>query len=130
MTDSRAMRRSRVGLYAFLQLAVFVYSLSMLAAKAASNVASEEKWLTAPFLAYYAAMLLCLGVYALCWQPLLKKLSLSVAFCCKAMSVVWGVVGGALLFGEALTPQKLVGAAVVVLGIALVVTGRGEEQSQ
>ena len=126
MADSREMRNSRVGLYAFLQLAVLIYSLSMLAAKAAGR----EAWLSAPFLAYYAAMLLCLGVYALCWQPLLKKLSLSVAFCCKAMSVVWGIVGGALLFGEALTPKKLVGAAIVVLGIALVVAGRGKEQPQ
>lgn len=112
-------------MYAFLQLAVVIYSLSLLFAKAAG----ASDWLSARFFLLYGAMLVCLGIYALMWQPLLKRLPLSVAFCCKAVSVVWGMLGGALFFSEALTLRGVIGAVIVVIGIALIATERGGEKA-
>ena len=68
-----------------------------------------------------------LAVYALGWQQIIKRLPLTTAFANKAVTVVWGIVCGALFFGEAITPGKLAGAALIIGGVVLFVKADGEE---
>ena len=42
------------------------------------------------------------------------------------MTVVWGLVWGALFFHEAVTPGKLLGAALVIAGVILFERADGE----
>lgn len=44
---------------------------------------------------------------------------LTVAFANKAITVVWGIFWGVVLFGDTLTVGKVVGAALVIVGIIL-----------
>ena len=52
---------------------------------------------------------------------------LTSAYANKAVTIVWGIVWGVLLFHEAVTPAKLLGAAVVLAGVVLFSIADGEE---
>lgn len=60
-----------------------------------------------------------LGGYAIGWQQILKRMPLTVAFANKAITVVWGMLWGFLLFGEEITWQMVVGAIVVITGVVI-----------
>ena len=64
-------------------------------------------------------MLLILVIYALGWQQIIKVLPLSTAFANKAITVVWGLVWGIILFNENITTGKLIGVGFIVAGIVL-----------
>ncbi len=74
----------------------------------------------------YLLIILCMGIYALGWQQVLKSFSLSQAFANKAVVVIWGLVWGSVLFGERMTPAKLTGAALIIAGV-LFFASEGEE---
>lgn len=92
-----------------------------------SKLAGQEQFMSPRFLLYYSLVLLNLGVYALVWQQLIKKLPLVTAYANKAVGVIWGLLWGHIFFGDEITWQRLLGAAVVILGIVLVVTEKGED---
>ena len=52
---------------------------------------------------------------------ILKRFPLTTAFANKAVVVVWGILWGWIFFGEQITWQKVVGAAVIIAGIVIVV---------
>ena len=64
-------------------------------------------------------MIALLGVYAVGWQQIIKRLSLTYAYANKAVTVLWGIVWGMLLFREQVSALKLLGAAVVLAGVVL-----------
>ena len=92
-----------------------IYSLTTVISKRIGDAAP----LSLPFLIGFGLILLCLGIYALGWQKVLKVMPLSKAFAHKAIVVVWGLFWGWALFGEALTPAKLIGAAIIIFGVLL-----------
>lgn len=83
------------------------------------KVASAYEFLSLKFCAFYCVLILILFVYALLWQQVLKKIPLSVATANKAVTVIWGMLWSFLFFGENITAKKLVGAAIIILGITL-----------
>ncbi len=62
-----------------------------------------------------------LFAYALMWQQVLKRLPLTVAFSNKAVGMVWSMLWGFLFFGETISLQMIIGAAIVLVGVLLVV---------
>ena len=72
-----------------------------------------------PSFACYGGVLLSLGIYAIGWQQIIKRIPLTTAFANKAVTVVWGIVWGALFFHEQITIGKAVGALLVVFGVIL-----------
>ncbi len=101
--------------YLFLHVLLMVYSTSGILSK----LASGQEFPSWPFLLLYAGVVALLGVYALGWQQVLKRVPLSVAYANKAVTVVWGCVWGILLFQEHITAGKLAGGVLVLAGIAL-----------
>ena len=73
------------------------------------------------FFAYYALFVGCLGIYALAWQQVLKRVPLVTAFCNKAVTIIWGMVLGALFFEEKIGIMNIIGALVVIVGVVMVV---------
>lgn len=71
------------------------------------------------FIIFYGGMILLLGIYAIFWQQIIKRLPLTLAFANKAVTVIWGMVWGVLIFHEHLSVGKFVGAAVIIAGIVL-----------
>lgn len=102
-----------------LHAILLLYSLSSVASK----LASQETILSFPFLAWYFAVLALLVLYALGWQQVLKRAPLTVAFANKAITVVWGIIWGALIFNERITPHMIVGGLLIICGIILFVVG-------
>lgn len=107
-----------------LHLLFFLYSL----VSVFSKLGSRTEAFSLLFFVYYGAVFLCLGLYAIGWQQILKKMSLSGAFSGKAVVILWGILWGALLFGEAVTLRKIIGALVVMAGVILF--SRAEEEKK
>ena len=68
-----------------------------------------------------------LGIYALGWQQILKRLPLTLAYTNKAVTLVWSIVFGVLLFHETVSLKQLIGCALAVAGVVLFVRADGEE---
>ncbi len=71
-----------------------------------------------------------LGIYAIGWQQILKRLPLTVAYTNKAVTLVWSMVFGVLLFHEQIRPKQVIGCALAIAGVILFVRAEGEEAAR
>lgn len=108
--------------YTLLHTGILFYSFSPVFAK----LAAGSPVFSLRFAICYGISLLILSVYALLWQQIIRQLPLTTAFSNKAMTVVWGIVWGVLIFGESITPGKLIGAVLVITGVVLFAGADGE----
>ena len=97
-----------------LHLILFLYSCCGIFSK----LAGTQDFLSLQFFIYYGIVLLILFVYAILWQRIIKLLPLTTAFANKAVTVIWGIIFGITFFGEKLTLGKVIGAIMIILGIA------------
>lgn len=84
-------------------------------------MAGKSEFLSIRFFFFYGLVLMNLFVYAIVWQQILKKLPLVTAFANKAVTVIWGMLWGMLIFKEKITGWNVLGAAIIMVGIFLVV---------
>ncbi len=123
------MEKTDKRVFLALHLLLLFYSLSSVLSK----LAAAEPFLSLKFCLYYGGMFCILVIYALGWQQILKRLPLTVAFANKAVTLVWSLVFGALLFKEQIRINQLIGCALAVAGVILFVQpekgGNGEVQS-
>lgn len=105
-----------------LQTVFFIYSINSIVAK----LASEQESFSFMFIMYYGLELVILGIYALLWQQIIKKFELSVAYANKAVTLIWGMIWGTLLFKEQITLTKAAGILLVIAGI-VILNGKKEE---
>ena len=96
-----------------LHLILGVYAASSVCSK----LAAGQPFLSVPFILLYGGMLAALVAYALGWQQVIKHLPLTTAYANKAVTVVWGILLGFLIFDEAVTPRQIVGAVLIIAGI-------------
>lgn len=106
----------------FLHLLLMVYSMSGIFSK----LAAGQPFLSFRFCLYYGVIIALLGVYAIGWQQIIKRMPLTLAFANKAVTTVWGLVWGLLFFQEQVTAGKLAGIALIVAGIAVFSTADKE----
>ena len=104
--------------YALLHVIIALYSIAGICMKKASGVPIASL----AFFAWYAGVLFLLFVYAIVWQQVLKRLTLTTAFANRGVTLVWGMLWGALLFAESISIWMILGAAIVFVGIILVVS--------
>ena len=90
------------------------------------KLAAQQPFLSAAFIVLYGLMLLALVVYAVGWQQVIKHLPLTTAYANKAVTVVWGILLGLAVFGEAVTPRQVIGAVIIICGIVLFVRADNE----
>lgn len=98
-----------------LHMMLMIYSLSGIFSKKAAEVA----FLSIPFIVYYGCIIGLLGFYAIGWQQIIKRLPLTTAFANKAVTIVWGIIWGAVFFHEPVTLWKVLGAFLVIVGVVL-----------
>ena len=108
--------------YVLLHIIFLIYSLSAVCSK----YAATYEFLSVPFIFFYGIVLLIMGVYAILWQQILKKLPLTVAFANKAVTIIWGIVWGVLFFGDKVSISQVIGAVIIIAGVLLVVTDKNE----
>lgn len=116
------MNRENIKSLVSLHILLFVYSLGAIFSK----LAGYQNFLSIYFILLYGLVLVDLFVYAIVWQQILKKLPLVTAYANKAITVIWGLLWGMLVFKETLTIWNIVGAIVIIIGIYLVVRADAE----
>ncbi len=101
-----------------LQAVVLVYTTSGIFAK----LASEKAFLSIGFILLYGAEIAVLGIYAVLWQQMIKRVDLSFAYANRAVAIAWSMLWAAVIFGETITVQNLIGVGIVLIGTMLVNT--------
>ena len=96
--------------------AFFIYSISTIFSK----MASAQIFLSARYICCFAAIVFVLGIYAVLWQQVLKKIPLSVAMANKPVALVFSLLWAFILFGERITPRTAVGIFFIFGGIVIV----------
>ena len=86
------------------------------------KLAFQNEMFSFQFFLFAGLAVLFLGIYAIIWQQVLKKLPLTVAFTNKAICIVWGMLWGALFLGDQITWYKILGSLIVFPGVVLVVS--------
>ncbi|MCR4923924.1 MAG: transporter [Lachnospiraceae bacterium] len=94
-----------------------------------SKKAASYSFMSVEFILCYLGLIFILGIYAICWQQILKKLPLTLAYANKAITILWGIVWGKLFFGETVSFGKIAGAGIVVIGIVLFALSDSEKES-
>lgn len=118
------MTQHKVKVIFFLHLLLMLYSTSGICSKKAAGV----PFLSREFCIFYGIIIVLLGVYAIGWQQIIKRLPLTTAFANKAVTVVWGIIWGFLFFHESVTIGKILGAALVIAGV--IVYSYADEEKQ
>ena len=111
------MNISKIRPYIELHLLLLLYTLGGICSK----FAAQNEFMSARFLLFYGLVIVDLGIYALVWQQILKKLPLVTAFANKAITVIWGLIWGMIVFKETITIWNFVGAFIIIAGICMVV---------
>ena len=97
---------------AVLQAAVCLYTVSGIAAKFASNY----EFLSLGFIVCYGAEIAVLGIYAIVWQQIIKRVDISVAYANRSMAIFWSMLWAAVLFHEQITLQNILGVCLIFAG--------------
>lgn len=103
--------------FVVLHIELIMFSLGGICSK----IASGCSFLSLPFIFWYGLVILNLGIYAIVWQQIIKRLPLTTAYANKAITIVWGILWGNLFFQETIKWNMIVGAVVVIIGVIVVV---------
>ena len=85
----------------------------------ATKYASQHEFLSKAYCVGVICAVFILGLYAVCWQQILKRVELSTAYMFKGTSLIFVMMLAFALFGEPITIMNIVGAAVIITGITL-----------
>lgn len=114
----------KIGSMIFLHLTFFIYSL----ASVFSKKAGSEDVFSLKFVCFYGIVLVILMLYAVLWQQNLKRLPLVTAYANKAVTVIWGMIWGILLWKEKVNLNNVIGAIIIMFGVAMIATEEKEEE--
>lgn len=109
------MKSSKIKALCLAHIMFMIFSISSIFSKKAAG----EPFLSVKFCLYYAVVIAILGFYAIAWQQIIKRLSLSMAYANKAVTVLWSMLWGFLFFQESITIGKIAGIILVIIGIIL-----------
>ena len=118
------MNKKKMAVFVALHLILAIYSIGGIFSK----MAAKTTFLGLDFCLYYAGIILILGIYAIVWQQIIKELPLTVAFANKAVTVLWGIIWGIMIFDETISLVQIVGALLIIIGIVLYSIDAGEEE--
>lgn len=84
-----------------------------------TKMASRQELFSWPYILWIAGAIGVMGIYALLWQQVITRMPLSTAYMFKGTSLVFILLISALLFGEAITLNNIIGSGLIVVGIVL-----------
>lgn len=116
------VKNNSVSEYGLLAVALVVFSCSSVCNK----LAAGHPLLSWKFILFYGLSILILGVYAVLWQMVLKRLPLSTAYAGKPISLLLSMIWGVVLFREPVSWNMVLGAAIILAGLRVVVSEHGE----
>lgn len=99
-----------------LQAAVILYTCTDIAAKLASNF----PFFSLGFVLSYGVEIMLLGLYAIVWQQIIKRIDISIAYSNRASAIFWSTLWAATIFKEHISLQNMVGIIIIFAGIWVV----------
>lgn len=105
----------RGGLFLGLIGVNFIYACTSIFTK----MASQQDMLSWPYLLWITGAIGVMGIYALLWQQIIRKMPISTAYMFKGTSLVFVLLISSLLFSEAITVNNVIGSVIIIIGIAL-----------
>ena len=81
--------------------------------------ASQCQFNSLPYLLWMAGGVYVISIYAPLLQQIIKRMRLSVAYMFKGRSLIFVPLLSALIFDEAITPQNIIGAVFIIVGIVM-----------
>ena len=106
-----------------LQAVFMIYSISSVVSKFASG----KEVFSFEFILFYGLDVIVLGIYALLWQQVIKKFEWSIAYANKAITLLWALVWGIVIFHEQITAGKVIGILLVMAGIFILNSDSGDK---
>jgi len=106
---------TKTAIYGFLVAVNLLYACVTLFTK----YASQHEFLSPAYCFGLIGAIAVMGAYAIGWQQILKRIDLSTAYMFKGTSLIFIMLLAWVLFGEQITLNNLIGAAVIITGIAL-----------
>lgn len=84
-----------------------------------TKMASRQEMMSWTYLLWITGALGVMGLYAILWQQVIKRMEISTAYMFKGTSLIFGLLIASLFFGEHITVNNIVGSAIIITGIAL-----------
>lgn len=109
---------SKKSTYLLLHISLLFSSLSGVCSKMASGY--TDRIFSLQFIFWFGLVFVIMFGYAVIWQQILKRMPLTVAYANRPVTLIWGIIWGALIFGEKITWNMIVGAVIIFAGIYLV----------
>lgn len=106
-------------MYLLLYANYLLYSLALVSAR----FAREFPLRSLPALALYSLAILLLGLFAIFWQQILKKMPLTIAYAHRVITILYGFVFSVILFSEEIGFTMFLGAGIIVCGVILMSSG-------
>lgn len=105
----------RIGIYGILVAVNLLYACVSIFTK----YASQQDFMSMAYCLGIAGAIGVMGIYAICWQQILKRVKLSTAYMFKGTSLIFIMLFAFALFGEPITLMNIIGALVIIAGITL-----------
>ena len=84
-----------------------------------SKLAAMCPFMSTGYILNVCGVVLVLGLYAVLWQQIIKRMPISTAFMFKGTTLLFVLLISCFLFGEPITWMNGVGAILIVGGITL-----------
>ena len=109
---SNTKKKISLPMLLLLQGAVCMFTVSGIAAKYASNY----EFLSRGFILCYGVEIMILGIYAIVWQQIIKRVDISIAYANRSVAVFWSMLWASVLFHEQITVQNILGVILIFVG--------------
>lgn len=109
-------KKLRIRSVLILQAVIAVYSCSTVVAKFAAG----QELFRLPFLLLYGLEIGILGLYAILWQQVIKRMDLSTAYANRSVGILWSLLYAVIFFQETITLNNVIGVIIVMIGTIIV----------
>lgn len=99
--------------YLALYLTFFLYSIIAVLEKFLSGI----DLFSGRFIIFYGVQFSLLFLYAILWQRVLKKFSLTTAYINKGSVFIFNGIWAYVLFNETFTVKEIIGIILIIVGI-------------
>lgn len=88
-----------------------------------TKLASQQEFLSWAYVFSFGGAVAVIGIYAILWQQIIRRIELSTAYMFKGTTIIFTMLFAHWLFGEQITWNNIVGAAIIIIGIVLFARG-------
>ena len=84
-----------------------------------TKIASFQDTFSRSYLLWFGGAVAIIGIYAVLWQQILRRIELSTAYLFKGSTLIFTMIIAAILFGETITIPNIIGSVIIIAGITL-----------